>query len=195
MAKSPCIIVPKFVADKISLRVPSATLLKLALVCIHLRRDGAAGGELLVPLETLGQLSGNAPNTIVRALERVDQCMFSFLDAWLPIFSAVAVEFKEGVYTKTKSRKTGARYELRYLRITLHHNLVGQFKVGTGAVKIQTHEFAAYTNKTAILRNSQAVGYGIRASPTWVGFAAKVWRMLRVCFLAVETTDLSWAKI
>ena len=43
--------------------------------------------------------------------------------------------------------------------------------------------------------NSQAVGYGIKASPTWVGVAAKVWRMLRVCFLAVETTDLSWAKI
>ena len=46
-----------------------------------------------------------------------------------------------------------------------------------------------------IAGNSQAVGYGIRASPTWVGVAAKVWRMLRVCFLAVETTDLSWAKI
>jgi len=37
--------------------------------------------------------------------------------------------------------------------------------------------------------NSQAVGYAIRVGMTWLGGAARVWRILQPCFLAVETTD------
>ena len=43
--------------------------------------------------------------------------------------------------------------------------------------------------------NSQAVGYAIRVGMTWLGGAARVWRILQPCFLAVETTDLRRAKI
>ncbi|SRR5258708_1995971 len=43
--------------------------------------------------------------------------------------------------------------------------------------------------------NSQAVGYAIRVGMTWLGGAARVWRILHPCFLAVETTDLRRAKI
>ena len=44
-------------------------------------------------------------------------------------------------------------------------------------------------------RNSQAVGYAVRASMMLLGAAARVWRILHPCFLAVETTDLRRAKI
>ena len=43
--------------------------------------------------------------------------------------------------------------------------------------------------------NSQAVGYAVRASMMLLGAAARVWRILHPCFLAVETTDLRRAKI
>jgi hypothetical protein len=43
--------------------------------------------------------------------------------------------------------------------------------------------------------NSQAVGYPVRASMMLLGAAARVWRILHPCFLAVETTDLRRAKI
>ena len=42
--------------------------------------------------------------------------------------------------------------------------------------------------------NSQAVGYTVRACMIWLGLAARVWRILQPCFLAVETTDLRRAK-
>ncbi len=45
------------------------------------------------------------------------------------------------------------------------------------------------------LRNSQAVGYAVRARLIWLGLAARVWRILQPCFLAVETTDRRRAKI
>ncbi len=43
--------------------------------------------------------------------------------------------------------------------------------------------------------NSQAVFYAVRARMVWLGAAARVWRILHRCFLAVETTDLRRAKI
>jgi hypothetical protein len=47
----------------------------------------------------------------------------------------------------------------------------------------------------ALDRNSQALGYAVRASIMLLGAAARVWRILHPCFLAVETTDLRRAKI
>jgi hypothetical protein len=44
-------------------------------------------------------------------------------------------------------------------------------------------------------RNSQAVGYAVRARMIWLGCAVRILRMLRLCFLAVETMDRRRAKI
>ena len=53
----------------------------------------------------------------------------------------------------------------------------------------------ALSRKIGNRGNSQAVGYAIRVGMTWLGGAARVWRILQPCFLAVETTDLRRAKI